>query len=78
MFSPKITKLLPYINFTVATAALTFQVTVLYPWHHLLEQELHQLKGEQNEKLLEFHRLKLERMNTIESKLDLLLNKRGQ
>ena len=72
----KITRVLPYINFTVASVALTFQVTVLYPWHHLLEVELQQLKGEQNQKLLEFHRLKLERLNLIDTKLDALLVKK--
>jgi hypothetical protein len=30
-------KVLPMINLTIASSALVFQVTVLYPWHAQLE-----------------------------------------
>lgn len=64
---------LPYINFGVAAAALTFQTTVLYPWHMVLDEDFQKLKKDQEEKLKEFHRLKLERLERIESKIERLL-----
>jgi hypothetical protein len=59
-------KALPYVNFLVASSALLFQTTVLYPWHHQLDKDFHLLKEEQNAKLAEFHTLKLERLDHIE------------
>lgn len=37
-------KHLPLINFVIATSALTFQVMVLYPWHHQLSSEFSHVK----------------------------------
>lgn len=31
-------------NFIIASSALGFQVCVLYPWHHKLEEDFKQLK----------------------------------
>jgi hypothetical protein len=42
-------KLLPSINFVLATSALSFQVFVLYPWHHQLSNEFNVLNKEINQ-----------------------------
>lgn len=42
---------LPYFNFLVAGGALTFQITVLYPWHIELEREMMQFKDESHTKV---------------------------
>ncbi|KAL5349879.1 hypothetical protein ACLOAV_004913 [Pseudogymnoascus australis] len=33
-------------NFAIATSALGFQVFVLYPWHHRLDEDFQDLKKE--------------------------------
>ena len=33
-------KKLPFLNLLIATSALTFQLTVLYPWHKKLNNQL--------------------------------------
>jgi hypothetical protein len=35
---------MPFVNFAVSLTALTFQTTVLYPWHEELSKELKLLK----------------------------------
>jgi len=35
---------MPFVNFAVSFTALTFQTTVLYPWHEELSKELKLLK----------------------------------
>ncbi|KAI5895300.1 hypothetical protein GGG16DRAFT_125142 [Schizophyllum commune] len=66
---PTAHKLLPYLNFTIATAALCFQTTVLYPWHHELDSEFKRLKEEQTRMLKELHDAKLERIAQVEAKI---------
>ncbi len=39
----KINKFVPLINLLIGSAALTFQVTVLYPWHNELDKKFNQL-----------------------------------
>ncbi|KAJ5693749.1 hypothetical protein N7536_004161, partial [Penicillium majusculum] len=41
-----ITRGISLINFGVASSALAFQVFVLYPWHHQLDDEFKALKKE--------------------------------
>ncbi|KAK4662291.1 uncharacterized protein QC763_700932 [Podospora pseudopauciseta] len=41
-----ITRLVSITNFAVATTALCFQVTVLYPWHKQLDEDFEALKTE--------------------------------
>ncbi|KAJ5154799.1 uncharacterized protein N7500_010238 [Penicillium coprophilum] len=41
-----ITRGISLINFGVASSALAFQVFVLYPWHHQLDDEFKSLKKE--------------------------------
>lgn len=33
-------------NFVIGTSALSFQIFVLYPWHHRLDQDFQELKEE--------------------------------
>ncbi|TRM65512.1 hypothetical protein BD626DRAFT_399355 [Schizophyllum amplum] len=66
---PTARMLLPYMNFTIATAALCFQTTVLYPWHHELDSEFKRLKEEQTRMLKELHDAKLERIAQVEAKI---------
>ncbi len=39
----KINKFVPILNLLVGSTALTFQVTVLYPWHNSLDKKLDKL-----------------------------------
>ncbi|KAF7327072.1 Mitochondrial phosphate carrier protein [Mycena kentingensis (nom. inval.)] len=66
---PRMRALLPYINFSVATAALAFQTTVLYPWHHELDEAFRELRAEQARVLRDYHELKLERLQRLEAKI---------
>ena len=44
-------RFLPLVSFVIGTTALTFQITVLYPWHIELDNEFKQLKLDQTVKL---------------------------
>jgi len=72
VLGPTFRKFLPYVNFVVATAALSFQYFVLYPWHKQLDEDFGVLRGEQNAKLEQYHRLKLKRLEEIESNITTL------
>ena len=37
---------LPIINFCISSAALTFQVTVLYPWHNEINKKMDSLSDQ--------------------------------
>ncbi|KAF7369445.1 Mitochondrial phosphate carrier protein [Mycena venus] len=63
-------QLLPYVNFLVATTALAFQTTVLYPWHVQLDTAFHNLKGEQAEILKGYHNAKLRRFSQLEARME--------
>jgi hypothetical protein len=60
---------LPVVNFGIASLALTFQTTVLYPWHIQLEDDFHELKKSHEQQLSRYHEMKLERLDSIEKKL---------
>jgi len=70
--SQAIWKSLPVVNFGIATIALTFQTTVLYPWHLKLEEDFDELKHEHEDQLNKYHKLKLEKLDVIEQKLNAL------
>jgi hypothetical protein len=55
-----IQKYLPFVNFIIALVALDSQITVLYPWHYELQQE---------EKLRQYHQLKMQTIKNIEDQL---------
>jgi hypothetical protein len=40
----RFSKHLPFINLAVTTTALTFQTTVLYPWHNKLSKQLEKIE----------------------------------
>ena len=69
MVNPFLRKAIPLVNFVIATSALAFQVFVLYPWHHQLEKDFHELQRQQETKLEEYHQLKMETMKNIEQNL---------
>ncbi|KAJ4490996.1 hypothetical protein J3R30DRAFT_3428159 [Lentinula aciculospora] len=72
VLGPTARMLLPYLNFTIATSALVFQTTVLYPWHHELDTAFQTLKADQLKVLKEFHEIKLERIKELERRLSVL------
>jgi hypothetical protein len=72
MVNPTVRKLLPIVNFVIATAALGFQVSVLYPWHHQLELRFNEMQHQQENKLEEYHQLKMETIKSIEQNLNKL------
>jgi hypothetical protein len=69
-FAARAHHLLPYVNFLVATTALAFQTTVLYPWHVQLDTAFHTLKGEQAEILKGYHDAKLQRFAQLEARME--------
>ena len=69
VLGPTARKVLPYLNFGIASAALIFQTTVLYPWHHELDAAFHKMKMEQTEMLKELHEVKLKRIEELERKV---------
>jgi hypothetical protein len=48
---------LPLINTVVATTALMFQVTVLYPWHKDISNQITQIK-EQQKNIIQTNQIK--------------------
>jgi hypothetical protein len=69
MVNPLIQKYLPFVNFLIASVALGFQVTVLYPWHYELQQEFNELQKQQEAKLRQYHELKMQTIRNIEDNL---------
>lgn len=61
---------LPYVNFTVAVAALGFQTTVLYPWHEELDKEFKKMKIEHSTMLHQYHGARMERLEKLEQQLE--------
>lgn len=59
-------KVLPVVNFIIGTSALSFQMMVLYPWHHQLDADFRELKDVQSKKMQEYHDAKLCRLEKIE------------
>jgi hypothetical protein len=69
MVIPSIQKLLPVFNFIITSTALDFQVSILHPWHHQLDQDLNHLHREQEMKLDEYEELRMEHIKNIEQYL---------
>ncbi|KAJ7148955.1 hypothetical protein C8R43DRAFT_1007773, partial [Mycena crocata] len=59
-----------YVNFVVATTALAFQTTVLYPWHHELDHAFQGLKHQQAGMLKEYHDAKIQRFSDLERRME--------
>jgi hypothetical protein len=60
-FSATLWKFLPVANLVVGCSALTFQTTVLYPWHIQIDEDFEKLKDSQ-EKKLEQHQKFIEQL----------------
>lgn len=76
MVHPIIRHYLPYVNLTIATAALAFQTTVLYPWHHELDDAFRKLKAEQARQLQDYHDMKIRHLEELK-KIVTTLNTAG-
>lgn len=64
--NPTLNRLIPYLSLAVATSALAFQISVLYPWHKRLENDFELFKTSQEEKIQEYHNIKMDRFKKIE------------
>ena len=67
-------KYLPIVNFFIASSALIFQTTVLFPWHHQLDSDFKELEEKHKAKLHEYHMLKVRRLDEIDKKVSQLLD----
>jgi hypothetical protein len=56
-------------NFVIASSALCFQVFVLYPWHHKLEDEFKELKSEHLRLLKENEEIRVKELRGIREHL---------
>lgn len=77
VFGVTIRTWLPYLNFTVATSALVFQTTVLYPWHAELEHSFDGLKREHVQQLQIYHEIKLKKLEELEKRVVAMEKTRG-
>ena len=68
-----VSKVVPWVSLTVATVALGFQLGVLLPWHHQLDNDFKILEKKQEAKLIEFHQLKVGKLELIDLKMDALV-----
>ncbi|OJJ95191.1 hypothetical protein ASPACDRAFT_82054 [Aspergillus aculeatus ATCC 16872] len=62
-------------NFVIASSALCFQVFVLYPWHHKLEDDFKELKKEHLRLLQENEDSRVKELKSIKEHLGLLHQK---
>jgi hypothetical protein len=67
-------KYLPIVNFFIGSSALIFQTTILFPWHIELDNDFKALEREHKEKLLEYHLLKVSRLDDIDRKVSVILD----
>ncbi|KAH7055033.1 hypothetical protein BKA57DRAFT_452810 [Linnemannia elongata] len=71
-------KVLTLVNFIIGSTALSFQVGVLYPWHHQLDGDFKELEKKHESRLQLFHNRKWEKLREIDSKLDSLVKQLGE
>lgn len=69
VLGPFVRKVLPYINFVVASSALAFQYFVLYPWHKELDNDFQKMKEDQHVTLEDYHLRKIKRLEEIEKNI---------
>ncbi|OCH84971.1 hypothetical protein OBBRIDRAFT_798636 [Obba rivulosa] len=72
MVHPVMRRCLPYVNLAIATSALVFQTTVLYPWHEELDAGFRKLKEEQASQLRDYHELKVKYLEMLAQKVDMV------
>jgi hypothetical protein len=70
MSTSTFSKFLPWISLAVGSSALGFQIVVLYPWHIRLEKDFVELEKKQEDKLFEFHLLKVNKLEQMDQKLN--------
>jgi hypothetical protein len=68
-------KILTMVNFVIGTSALSFQIGVLYPWHHKLDADFEILQKHHESTLQLFHNRKWDKLNDIDTKISTLLSK---
>ncbi len=59
---------MPIVSFLVGSAALSFQVFILYPWHNELASEfkkVKELKEQQDSRLEEYNVKKMDKVHEI-------------
>ncbi len=66
VLGPFVRKIIPYVNFAVASSALCFQFFVLYPWHIELDNEFQRMKEDNHVTLEEYHQKNIKRLEEIE------------
>lgn len=59
-------------NFVIATSALGFQVFVLYPWHHRLDEDFQDLKKEHLRVLEGAEKARMSELKEIKEGLSIL------
>lgn len=64
-----IRRVIPYVNFLVASSALCFQFFVLYPWHNELDKDFRKLQEDHHLTLEEYHQKKIKRLEEIEQNI---------
>jgi hypothetical protein len=71
-------KFLPIFNFIITSTALGFQISILHPWHHQLDQDLNSLQRHQEATLYEYEELRMPNIKNIEEYLAKLNNDRAE
>jgi len=64
-----IQQFLPLLNFVITSTALGFQISVLHPWHHQLDEDLNDLQCHQEATLHEYEEVRLTNIKNIEEYL---------
>jgi hypothetical protein len=70
-----ITRGFSFTNFAIATSALCFQVFVLYPWHHRLDDDFQALKAEHLRALHGGEKARMAELKEIREGLSILKKK---
>ncbi|KAF9350529.1 hypothetical protein BGX26_011312 [Mortierella sp. AD094] len=71
-------KAITMVNFVIGSAALSFQIGVLYPWHHQLDGDFKDLEKKHESHLQSFHEKKWKKLSEMDAKMDTLLKKMGE
>lgn len=69
VLGPFVRRVIPYVNFVVASSALCFQFFVLYPWHIELDNDFQKMKDDNHATLEEYHQAKIKRLEKIEKSI---------
>ncbi|WVR05500.1 hypothetical protein IAU60_002518 [Kwoniella sp. DSM 27419] len=64
-----IPRVLPVINFALATGSIGIQLGLLLPWHDTLSEEIKVLKAEQTRQMAEYHHEKRLLLSALDNKV---------